>query len=141
MPERAKTMDKKVGLWLDRKKAVIVSITNEGEAKRIISSDMEHYILYSTVVPGDGAPEEMRDKRFWNHLNEYYDKIIAHIGDAAEIQIFGPEVAKYELKKRLDTEGLSERIVSVENAGQLTNIQIATRVEKRFPARSQFDIF
>jgi len=134
-------MDKRVGLWLDRKKAVIVSITNEGEAKRIISSDMEHYILYSTVVPGDGSPEELRDKRFWNHLNEYYDKIIMHIGDAAEIQIFGPELAKYELKRRLETEGLSERIVSVENAGQLTNIQIATRVEKRFPARSQFDIF
>lgn len=134
-------MDKRVGLWLDRKKAVIVSITKEGEAKRIISSDMEHYILYSTVVPGDGSPEELRDKRFWNHLNEYYDKIIMHIGDAAEIQIFGPELAKYELKRRLETEGLSERIVSVENAGQLTNIQIATRVEKRFPARSQFDIF
>jgi predicted class III extradiol MEMO1 family dioxygenase len=141
MTERAKNMDKKVGLWLDRKKAVIVSITNDGEAKRIISSDMEHYILYSTVVPGDGAPEEIRDKRFWNHLNEYYDKIIAHISDAAEIQIFGPEVAKYELQKRLDAEGLSGHIVSVENTGKLTNIQIATRVEKRFPARSQFDIF
>lgn len=134
-------MDKKVGLWLDRKKAVIVSITNDGEAKRIIASDMEHYTLYSTVVPGDGAPEEIRDRRFWNHINEYYDKIIAHIRDAGEIQIFGPEVAKHELKKRLDAEGLSERIVSVENAGQLTNVQISTRVEKRFPPRSQFDIF
>ncbi|MBK9925093.1 MAG: hypothetical protein IPP66_07350 [Anaerolineales bacterium] len=134
-------MDKKVGLWLDRKKAVIVSITNDGEAKRIIASDMEHYTLYSTVVPGDGAPEEIRDRRFWNHINEYYDKIIAHIRDAGEIQIFGPEVAKHELKKRLDAEGLSERIVSVENTGQLTNVQISTRVEKRFPPRSQFDIF
>lgn len=102
---------------------------------------MEHYTLYSTVVPGDGAPEEIRDRRFWNHINEYYDKIIAHIRDAGEIQIFGPEVAKHELKKRLDAERLSERIVSVENAGQLTNVQISTRVEKRFPPRSQFDIF
>ncbi|MBK9927063.1 MAG: hypothetical protein IPP66_17470 [Anaerolineales bacterium] len=134
-------MNKRVGLWLDRKKAVIVSITNNGEEKRIITSDMDHYILYSAVVPGDGAPEEIRDRRFWNRLNEYYDKIIAHIRDATEIQIFGPEIAKHELEKRLDAEGLSERIVSIENAGQLTNIQIATRVEKRFPARSQFDIF
>lgn len=134
-------MNKRVGLWLDRKKAVIVSITNNGEEKRIITSDMDHYILYSAVVPGDGAPEEIRDRRFWNRLNEYYDKIIAHIHDATEIQIFGPEIAKHELEKRLDAEGLSERIVSIENAGQLTNIQIATRVERRFPARSQFDIF
>jgi hypothetical protein len=134
-------MSKKVGLWLDRNKAVIVSITDNGEERKRITSDMEHYVLYSTVIPGDGSPENIRDKRFWNHLGEYYDKIIAHIRDATEIQIFGPEVAKYELQKHLESEGLSERIVSIEDADKLTDLQIATRVQKRFPARSQFDIF
>ena len=57
-------MEKKVGMWLDRNKAVIVSITDNIEGRSIITSDMEHYVLYSTVVPGDGAPEEMRDRRF-----------------------------------------------------------------------------
>lgn len=134
-------MSKKVGLWLDRNKAVIVSITDKGEERKRITSNMEHYILYSTVVPGDGSPENIRDKRFWDHLGEYYDKIIAHIRDATEIQIFGPEVAKYELQKHLENEGLSDRIVSIEDADKLTDLQIATRVQKRFPARSQFDIF
>ncbi len=134
-------MSKKVGLWLDRKKAVIVSITNNGEERKIITSDMEHYVLYSKVVPGDGSPENLRDRRFWNHLSEYYNKIIADIRDAQEIQIFGPEEAKYELQKHLESEGLSEHIVSIEDAGTLTDHQIATRVEKRFPARSQYDIF
>jgi len=83
----------------------------------------------------------MRDRRFWNHLGEYYDKIMAQIRDATEIQIFGPEEAKYELQKHLESEGLAEHIVSVEDAGTLTNVQIATRVRKRFPTRSQFDIF
>lgn len=133
-------MKKQVGLWLDRRKAVIVSIANNIEAKRIITSDMEHYVLYSTVVPGDGAPEEIRDRRFWNHLGEYYDQIIAHIRDATEIQIFGPEEAKYELQKRLEDEGLVEHIVSVEDAGKLTDLQIATKVQQRFPLRSRFDL-
>jgi len=44
-------MNKKVGLWLDRNKAVIVSIANKTEGRSIITSDMEHYVLYSTVVP------------------------------------------------------------------------------------------
>jgi len=35
-------MDKKVGLWLDRKKAVIVSIIDNVEGRSIIISDMEH---------------------------------------------------------------------------------------------------
>ena len=136
-----KTMNKRVGVWLDRKKAVIVSITNNIEARAIITSDMTNYVLYSTVVPGDGSPENARDRRFWNHLGEYYDKIIAEIGDAAEIHIFGPEEAKYELQKRLEIEGRAEHITSVEDAGPLTGIQIATKVRKRFPPRSQFDIF
>lgn len=134
-------MHKRVGLWLDRKKAVIVSIANNIEARSIITSDMANYVLYSTVVPGDGSPENPRDRRFWNHLGEYYDKIIMHIRDAAEIQIFGPDVAKYELQKRLEGEGLAEQIASVEDAGTLTDVQIAIKVRKRFPVRSQFDIF
>jgi len=133
-------MNKKVGLWIDRKKAVIVSIANNVEARRIITSDMEHYVLYSTIVPGDGSPENIRDRRFWNHLGEYYDQIIAHIRDAAEIQIFGPEGAKYELQKHLESEGLAGHIVSIEDADKLTDVQIATKVQKRFPTRSRFDL-
>jgi len=133
-------MNKRVGLWINRNKAVIVSIANNIEARSIITSDMEHYVLYSTTVPGDGSPENIRDRRFWNHLGKYYDKIIAHIGDATEIQIFGPEVAKYELQKHLESEGLAGNIVSVEDAGILTDLQISARVQKRFPLRSRFDL-
>jgi hypothetical protein len=133
-------MDKKVGLWLNRNKAVIVSIEHNIEGRRIITSDMENYVLHSTVLPGDGSPEEIRDRRFWNHLDEYYDKIIADIHDASEIQIFGPEEAKYELQKHMESQGLSERIVSIEDAGKMTDLQISTKVLQRFPLRSRFDL-
>jgi len=133
-------MNKKVGLWLDRNKAVIVTIDNKVEGRRIITSDMDHYVLYSTVVPGDGAPENKRDRRYWAHLGEYYGRIVAHIRDAAEIQIFGPAQAKHELQQHLANAGLEEHIVSVEDSGILTDLQIATRVQKRFPSRSRFDL-
>jgi hypothetical protein len=136
-----KPINKKVGLWLNRGKAVIVSIVNNIEGRSIITSDMEHFVRYSTVVPGDGSPEEIRDRRFWNHLGEYYEKIAEHVQDAIEVQILGPDDAKFELQKHLESKGLADRIVSVENAGTLTDTQIAIRVRKRFPARSQFDIF
>ena len=134
-------MDKKVGLWLDHNKAVIVSITNDGEERRIITSDMEHYVRYSSNVPGDGSAEDVRDRRFWNHLGDYYDKVIAQIGEAKLIQIFGPGEAKYELKKRLESKGMLNNIVSVDDAGSLTDRQVAKRVRERFPARAYFDIF
>lgn len=134
-------MDKKVGLWLDRKKAVIVSIADNTTARAIITSDMQHYVLYPSSVAGDGSPEDPRNRRFWKHLDEYYENVIAHIRDAKEIQIFGPEDAKYELQKHLEAQGLAERIISVEEAGKMTDVQITTKVEGRFPGRSRFDIF
>ena len=133
-------MNKKVGLWINRNKAVIVSIANKTEGRRIITSDMEHYVLYSTVVPGDGSPEEIRDRRFWNHLGEYYDKIVAHIRDAEEIQIFGPGVGKYELEKHLEMEGLAIHIVSMEDAEKMSDLQIGLKVQKRFPIPSRFKL-
>ena len=134
-------MNKKVGLWLDHNKAVIVSISNNGEERRIITSDMEHYDRYSNNAPGDGSTEDVRDRRFWNHLGEFYDKVIAQIGDAKSIQIFGPGEAKNELKKRLEGEGMLDNIVSVDDAEILTDRQVAKRVRERFPARAYFDIF
>ena len=131
-------MHKRVGLWLDRNKAVIVSIADNIEGRRIITSDMEHYVLYSTVIPGDGSPENVRDRRFWNHLGEYYDKIVAHIRAAQEIQIFGPGVAKYELEKRLENEGLAIHIVSIEDAEKMSDLQIGLKVQERFPIPSRF---
>jgi hypothetical protein len=134
-------MDRKVGLWLDRKKAVIVSIADNTTARAIITSDMDHYVLYPASDSAEGSPEDLRNRRFWNHLDKYYDNVISHIRDANEIQIFGPEDAKYELQKHLEAEGLAERIISVEDAGRMTDVQITTKVEKRFPGRSRFDIF
>jgi stalled ribosome rescue protein Dom34 len=133
-------MNKKVGLWISRTKAVIVSIENNIEARRIITSDMGNYVLYSTVVPGDGKPENIRDRRFWNRLNEYYAQIIAYIRDAGEIQVFGPEEAKYELQKHLENEGLAAHIISLEDAGKMTDLEIITRVQNRFPMKSRFDL-
>ena len=133
-------MKKQVGLWIDRNKAVIVSIADSVEGRRIITSDMEHYVLHSTTVPGDGSPEEIRDRRFWNHLGEYYAKIVEHIRDATEIQIFGPAEAKYELEKHLENEGLAIHIVSIENAEKMTDLQVGIKVQKRFPLRSRFDL-
>ena len=133
-------MDKKVGLWIDRNKAVIVSLANNIEARKIITSDMEHYVLYSTVVPGDGSPENQRDRRFWTHLGEYYDAIVAYIRDASEIQVFGPDVAKYELQKHLESEGLAGNIVSMEDAEKMTDFQIGVKFQKRFPAQSRFKL-
>lgn len=133
-------MHKRVGLWFDDEKAVIISITDDGEVRRIFTTSMENYVRFSNSVPGDGSPGNTRDNRYWNHVAEYYDKVIGYIHDAKAIQIFGPGEAKFELEKRLGSAGLAQYIVSIDNADKLTDLQIANKVRARFPARSQFDV-
>ena len=134
-------MDKRVGLWFDFDKAVIVSITDAGEEIRRITSKMENYVRFSKSIPGDGAREDARDVRFWKHMGEYYDRVIDHIQDARIIQIFGPGDAKYQLKKHLEARGLAEQHIEIsDSADKLTDIQIAVRVRTYFPLRSPFDL-
>jgi len=42
------TMKREVGLWLDHRKAVIVIVTDEGEETKIIESNMEKHVRYSS---------------------------------------------------------------------------------------------
>jgi len=66
------------------------------------------------------------------HLNIYYDAVMACIGDAESILIFGPGEAKGELKKRLTRNKLGDRIADVETVDKMTDRQIAAKVRQRF---------
>lgn len=129
-------MKREVGLWLDHRKAVIVIVTDEGEETKIIESNMEKHVRFSSGSPESGQGEYVRDLQFKNHLNRYYDDVIACIGDAKSIQIFGPGEAKGELEKRLESQELKGRIVGIETVDKMTDRQIAAKVRDHFQAKS-----
>ncbi len=124
-------MKSEIGLWIDHRKAVIVIVTDEGEETKQITSNMEKHVRFSSGSSEDGSQEDVRDRQFGNHLNSYYDEVIAVIRDADSIQIFGPGEAKGELEKRLEHEGLKGRIVDIETVDKMTDRQIAAKVRQR----------
>jgi len=124
-------MKRKVGLWIDHKKTVVFSMSDEGAEIKRISSEMEKHIRFSGGAQ-EASEEDQRDKRFTGHLNNYYDKVISYIRDAESILIFGPGEAKGELKKRLENEKLHENIVGMETADKMTDNQIVAKVRQRF---------
>ena len=128
-------MKKQAGLWIDHRKAVIVLITDEGEEIKKITSNMEKHIRFTGgTASEDGSTEDVRDRQFGNHLNRYYNEVIAVIRGADSIQIFGPGEAKGELEKRLEYNGLKEHILAIETVDKMTDRQIAAKVRKQFPA-------
>ena len=124
-------MKRQIGLWIDHRKAVIVSLTADGEETKLIQSNMEKHVRFSGGAQ-DVSAEDQRDRRFTGHLDKYYYEVIAYIRDAESILIFGPGEAKGELGKRLGSEGLSGRVVGLETVDKMTDRQLAAKVRQRF---------
>lgn len=132
-------METKVGLWIDRRKAVIVVVTDTDEEIGLIISKVEGQLRRAGDSPLKGSYEAQlvpadnsRQRAHTQRLNIYYDAVIASIGNADSILIFGPGEAKNELEKRLEKRNLGERIVAIESVDKMTDKQIAARVRQRF---------
>ena len=124
-------MKKQVGLWIDHKKAIIVTLTDGKEEVKKISSNMEKHVRFTSE---DGRGEDTRDRKFENHLNDYYDEVIALIRDADSILVFGPGEAKGEFEKRTAHEGLKTPI-DVETVDKMTDGQISEKVREHFQTK------
>ena len=124
-------MKREVGLWIDRKKAVIFSLANEGAEIKRISSELEKDVRFSGEEQKESV-ENDKDKRLTGNLNMYYDEVLSYIRNADSILIFGPGEAKVELKKRLEKMELHKRIVGFETVDKMTDNQIVAKVRQRF---------
>jgi len=107
-------MKKEAGLWIDRSKAVIFSLADEGAALKRVALQQN--------VDGTASGDP----------NVYYGEILTSIRDAESILIFGPGEAKFELKNRLEQLNLQGRIVGIESADIMTDNQIVSKVRHRF---------
>ena len=132
-------MRTKVGLWIDHRKAIVVTVTEKGEEIKEIISEVEKQPCRSGDSPLKGAYESHQvpaddslQRNFTGQLNIYYDAVIASIRDAESILIFGPSEAKDELKKCLEGNNLSGSIVGIETVDKMTERQIAVKIRHHF---------
>ncbi|MFA6561163.1 MAG: hypothetical protein WCV00_04585 [Verrucomicrobiia bacterium] len=133
-------MKTRAGLWIDHRKAVIVLISGEKEETKIIQSNVERQPGRVAGVRSTASHEaqqlqadDSRDREFTYHLQRYYDQVIAVIRDADGILIFGPGEAKGELRKRLEHDKPSGRVLAVETNDKMTDHEIAEKIRERFP--------
>lgn len=138
-------MEKYIGIWLDHKKAVIVSIIGTSEEKHIIESQVQtrrriagEGKAYTRIGKAFIAPERRQEERVKHELDKYYNAICRYIHDASAILIFGPGEAKTELEKVISlNKSFDGKVQKVEVADRLTQNQIAARV-REFVAKLRF---
>jgi len=135
-----KLMKAKIGLWIDHRQAIVVALTDGTEVVKVILSEVERQLRRSGDSPLKGSFEPLqvpaddsRQRAFTGHLSIYYNEVIACIGDAESILIFGPGEAKEELKAQLEKHNFGNRIVDVQTVDKMTNNQIVAKVRRRFP--------
>jgi len=132
-------MNKRAGIWIDHRKAVVVAVADGASTTVVVESDVErqpgrvdgvkstekHEALH---VPHDDS----RDRRFHGHLDAYYDRVIALLHDAESVLIMGPGEAKGELKKRIDQRAHMKAPIAVETADRMTDREIESKVRSAF---------
>jgi hypothetical protein len=134
-------MTHKSGIWIDHRKAVIVTVLDGGEQIDTISSNIEKHAERTGDSPLKGRYEaqqvpadDKRQRALTGHMNTFYDTVIGKIASADAMFIFGPGEAKGELKRRLEHQKPGSRVSALETADKLTDRQISARVRQHFSA-------
>jgi hypothetical protein len=123
------------GLWIDHRKAVIVTLSDKGAKIREVASHVEKQrgridgkrsttSFESQLVQADDRQQRGLTKR----LNGFYNKVLSCVRDAKCVLIFGPGEAKCELRKLMEQNNRHEGAIILESADKMTNREIAARV-------------
>ncbi len=80
-------MNHNVGIWIDHKKAVIVSASADRVTAKTLESDVGSHARYSG--PQYDGGEKRYEERHSQHLDRYYDEVISQLGQPEALLIFG----------------------------------------------------
>lgn len=130
----------KIGLWIDHEKAFIVTVEPGSETVQELTSDVGKHVREhggtrggTAYSPQHGSAGNQEDRRYYQHLNEFYDRVIERLKNAEKLLIIGPGEAKGELAKRIgESKVLRDRVAAVEPADKLTRPQLVARVREYF---------
>lgn len=140
-------MPRKVGLWIDHRKTVLVALEGKNVSTRTLLSNVGKKVRVKGGAPSgtpygaqDATYEARRDRRYDKHLSEYYDTVVSGIGKADRILVMGPGQAKTDLRKRLEDSGFDEARLTVKATDKLTDAQIVEKVKAYYgyPTRATF---
>ncbi len=130
----------KIGLWIDHEKAFIVTVEAGSETVHEVTSDVGKHVREhggtrggAAYSPQHGSAGNQDDRRYYQHLTEFYDRVIERLKNAEKVLIIGPGEAKGELAKRIgESKVLRDRVAAVEPSDKLTQPQLVAKVREYF---------
>jgi hypothetical protein len=132
-------MEKQVGIWIDSKKAIIVTLDGKKEEKIVeIDSEVENSIYHNTE--GDKGTfsgthhsdsENKFDNRKKEELNYYLKSVMDYIKGSDYLYVFGPGETKIKLEQLITNEKSLSKInlKAVETSDKMTVNEIVAKVK------------
>jgi len=129
-----------IGIWLDQKEAMIVTLYENTASTKMIYSEIEtrERIPGESKIYGRFGDQFLNDeKNKENRINElttrYLSNIVDQLMKADEILIFGPAQIKTKLEKLIQKNHvLAAKLKSVQNANNMTDNQKVAYVKEYF---------
>ena len=128
---------KNTGIWIDKNKAIIVTLENNIENLEVINSNVEHFRTHGgsgTRLKG-GPQDVVQDSKYLerekHQLKDYFKNIASKVKDTDSLVIFGPAQTNEALKKELNEyyNDLSGKIKAVKKADSMTDNQVKAWVK------------
>jgi stalled ribosome rescue protein Dom34 len=132
-------MEKQVGIWIDSKKAIIVSLVGQKEEKITeIDSEVENSVYHNKegnkgTFSGShhGDSETKFDNRKKEEMNYYLKSVMNYIKKSDYLYIFGPGETKTKLEQKIHDDKSLEKInlKAVETSDNMTLNEIVAKVK------------
>ncbi|NNK11034.1 MAG: hypothetical protein HKP08_06795 [Flavobacteriaceae bacterium] len=131
---------KKIGIWLDKEKAHLVTLEGEKEHFKTVESDLEFYNVRggSRSKTKWGPQQVVQDSRYLerekHQMRDYFDNLAEHLKSADVISIFGPAEVKEKFAKAISEKhpGINAKVQAVETADSMTDNQLKAMIREHF---------
>ena len=137
-------MKNDMGVWIDRRQAVIVMLNDGTESIERIEADFEKRGRYtsdqqavSENTPHMDLAEDKHERHAIEMVNHYYDAVATHLKNAGSLLIMGPGPAKVEFQKYLERHKFNVEIWGVESADNMSDAQIVAKVRQEIGERAR----
>lgn len=134
----------KTGIWIDKDKALVVTLKNGKERLRTIESNIEHFSAHGgsgTRLKG-GPQDVVQDSKYLerekHQLKRYFESIIPEIKDTEALVIIGPAGTNEKFSKELQKNhhNIASKIQAVEKTDSMTNNQVKAWVRTFFESKT-----
>lgn len=127
---------KKIGIWLDKEKAHVVTLKNDTENFETILSELDFFHPKGgSGTKFKGGPQDVVQdssylERETHQLKKYFGIIAEKVKDADALALFGPAQAYEKLRKELELSHpqLAAKITSVVKVDSMTDNQVKALV-------------